>query len=332
MTTMENDVLMQPAVTQSILVVDDDEQVCEFLAEALTFLGHRVVTAENGEEALKLLRNDRFSIVIADMDMPVMDGMELIQHIVSDIKNAPAIIAITGHSMQYKYTDVVAAGAVDFITKPFTLDELEAKVNRIIRERTLLKELERLAVRDHLTGLYNRRYFHKVVKREVIRALRYDSSIFLLYIDIDHFKEYNDRHGHNAGDSLLVMLADILSSSIRDQVDSAFRFGGDEFTVLVTSLNGSDQAAVDQALKVAYRIRTKYNRQGLHPTSLSIGMALFQNKTDSIDEDIRNMIHRADCALYYVKNQLGGDSIHYDGAQQVSARPPDAVRSSLGSS
>lgn len=297
-------------VPQKILVVDDEQQVCEFLAEALTFLGHNVVTAGNGREALDKLEKESFSLIIADMDMPVMDGMELIRNIVGGNRRTPDIIAITGHSMRYRYTDVVAAGAVDFITKAFTLNELEAKVNRIIRERQMREELERLAVRDPLTGLYNRRFFQKVVRREAVRAERYHTALFMLYLDIDFFKEYNDQYGHNAGDELLIRLGELLNSSIRSEVDTAFRFGGDEFTVLLTSLGSSEDPGLEQAMMIARRIRENYNKLGFSPTSLSIGASVFVRESEDIEEDIERMIHHADLALYHVKNVLRGDDIH----------------------
>ncbi len=157
--------------------------------------------------------------------------------------------------MKYKYTDVIAAGAADFITKPFTLNELEAKLNRLIRERCLRQELELLAVRDPLTGLYNRRFFRKWSGEEVVRALRYDHPLFLFFFDIDHFKAYNDQNGHQAGDVLLIQLAEVLKSSIREDVDTAFRYGGDEFTVLLPHLpkraGGSGRGAYPTELRRA---------------------------------------------------------------------------------
>ena len=142
--------------SQDILVVDDEESIRDLLAEALAHLGHRVQTACDGFEAMEKLEQGNFSIVITDMIMPRMDGMELIRYLVKNQKGINTI-AITGHTMSYQYTDVITAGAADFIAKPFTMNELEAKLNRILRERYLLEELERLAVKDPLTGLYNRR-------------------------------------------------------------------------------------------------------------------------------------------------------------------------------
>ena len=290
---------------QQILVVDDELQVCDILSEALTRMGHEVVTAADGQEAVEKLENGSFSVVITDMDMPRLDGMELIRHLVRHQKETD-IIAITGHTMRYNYTDVVAAGASDFITKPFTLNELEAKLNRIIRERLLRHELERLAVRDPLTGLYNRRFFQSVLRKEAIRAGRYGHNLFLFFLDIDRFKDYNDQMGHQAGDEVLVEFARVLTSSLREDVDTAFRYGGDEFTAVVPHLPR------EYALEVAERIRSSYNMLGFRPTSLSIGIAQFLEKTGDVERDIENMVLRADKALYHAKRDLGGDRAHVD--------------------
>ncbi|MHC1742638.1 MAG: diguanylate cyclase [Syntrophobacteraceae bacterium] len=304
---MHSDQRWPKLAPQSILVVDDEEQVCDLLAEALTFMGHTVKTASDGLKAVQEMEQGPFAIVITDMDMPRMDGMELIKYIVEN-RNGTDIIAITGHTMRYKYTDVVAAGAGDFITKPFTLNELEAKVNRLLRERFLRHELELLAVRDPLTSLYNRRFFQKSVRKESIRAERYGHPLFLFYCDIDQFKEYNDRFGHQAGDVLLTKLADILKSAIREGVDSAYRFGGDEFTVLLPYLPR------DKAVSVAERIRQRYSALGADPSRLSIGIARFLCQSGNLDKDIEDMIRRADAALYYAKGSLGGDRVHLDEA------------------
>ena len=291
--------------SQTILVVDDEQQVCDILAEALTFMGHTVQVAKDGLEALQLMDKAGFDIVITDMDMPRMDGMELIKQLVVD-RNGIDIIAITGHSMKYKYTDVVAAGAADFITKPFTLNELEAKLNRLIRERHLRRELERLATRDPLTGLYNRRFFQRVVRSEAIRSTRYQHPLFLFFIDIDRFKDFNDQMGHQAGDDLLVRLAEVLRGSIREDVDTAFRYGGDEFTILLPHL------PVEQASVVAERLRRNFKDLDFSPTSLSIGIGRYLSRAGNIDRDVEDMIRRADMALYHAKHHLGRDCFFFD--------------------
>jgi diguanylate cyclase (GGDEF)-like protein len=247
----------------------------------------------------------KFDVVITDMDMPKMDGMDLIKHVVEH-KSGIDVIAITGHTIKYTYTDVIAAGAADFITKPFSMNELEAKLNRLIRERHLRQELERMAVRDPLTGLYNRRFFQKLVRKEVTRVLRYNHSLFMLYFDIDRFKEYNDCFGHQCGDRLLITFAEVLSTYIREDVDSAYRFGGDEFTVILPYLNA------DAAVAVAQRIRDNYDQHRLQPTTISVGIARFLTKTGNLDHDVDDMVRRADMALYETKNVLGRNKTHVD--------------------
>lgn len=302
---MHQEELVPKAGPQNVLVVDDEQQVCDLLAEALSYMGHNVVTARDGMDAVDKLKDESFSIVVTDMDMPRMDGMELIKHLVQH-QNGMDIIAITGHTMKYKYTDVIAAGAADFITKPFTLNELEAKLNRLIRERYLRKELERLAIQDPLTGLFNRRYFERIVRKEAVRCQRYKHPLFLFFFDIDHFKDYNDQKGHPAGDALLIQLADILRVSTRTDVDTAFRLGGDEFTIVLPHL------PKEQASIVAERIRINYNELSLQPTTLSVGAAQYLKKTGDLTQDVADMVRRADSALYRAKHDMGGDKVCFD--------------------
>jgi two-component system, cell cycle response regulator len=290
---------------RDILVVDDEQSIRDLLSEALERLGHRVEKASDGFEAIKKLEEGKFSIVITDIIMPRMDGMELISSIVKNHKGI-SIIAITGHTMSYQYTDVITAGASDFISKPFSVNELEAKLNRILRERYLLEQLERLAEKDPLTGLFNRRRFNEAARKEATRFQRYQHPLCLISIDVDKFKDYNDAHGHQAGDSLLVQFAEVLSTSVRQNIDTAYRMGGDEFAVLLPHLTA------DLALQVTDRIRNAYNKLCFGKTSLSIGIAQFLGKSGDIESDIDDMVRRSDRALYHAKQDLGGNAAHFD--------------------
>lgn len=294
-----------PTPSLPILVVDDEPQVCEVLADSLVATGYLADTARDGLDAVEKMKSKSYAIIITDMDMPRMDGMQLIEYIAHN-RPGTDIIAITGHIMKYKYTDVVSAGAADFITKPFTLNELEAKLNRIVRERKLREELERLAIRDPLTGLSNRRSFQEVARKEAIRAVRYRHTLLMFFLDIDHFKQYNDKYGHQAGDDLLAATAKLLSGSVREDVDSAFRYGGDEFVLLLPHL------PVEQALTVAERIREKFSRVAMTPSSLSIGIARFLERAGSIEQDIQDMIQRSDSALYQAKKSGGRNKVFID--------------------
>ncbi len=289
---------------QKILLVDDEEQMREIMQEALSIMGHDVEIARDGQDALEIIQKNSFDIVITDIHMPRMGGMQLIEFLNKSLPEVD-IVAITGHSMDYTYTDVVKSGASDFIIKPFSFDELEAKLRRIARERSLRHELEHLAVRDALTGLYNRRYFEEVVRKEVVRASRYLHPLVLFFIDIDRFKVFNDEKGHRAGDEVLIRFATVLQQSVRQDVDIACRYGGDEFVLLLPHIEPHE------AVIVAERIRKGYNDLGFSPTRLSIGMARLQI-TGDLDTDVENMICQADKAQYHMKRNLGGDGATFD--------------------
>lgn len=135
-----------------ILVVDDDTKVREMLYEMIPSLGYECRMAANGDEALAILKNDYFPIVISDIRMPGMDGIALLKKIKENCSDSD-VISITGCSKDYTFTDVIKAGASDFILKPFSKDELEAKIRRIIRERELKADV--IASRNELMAIFN---------------------------------------------------------------------------------------------------------------------------------------------------------------------------------
>jgi len=285
----------------SILTVDDDAEMLNLLHEVISQLGHTSVTAVDGIDAMEKLQENQFDIIITDINMPRMDGIELTKQVKADFEDVD-VLTVTGYETEYKYTDVIEIGASDFISKPFNINELEAKINRIIRERELRAELTRLSIRDGLTGLYNRRYFDDNLKREAIRAFRQHYGLFLLLLDVDNFKEYNDKFGHQKGDALLRELARLMMLYSRDNVDSVYRYGGDEFAVIIP------HAEFKQAIIVAKRLRSKFNASNLGPASLSMGVAELEGGLETLENDLENLLRSADQHLYLAKNN-GGDRI-----------------------
>jgi two-component system cell cycle response regulator len=297
---------------KSVLCVDDDPGIRDLLHEIITRLGHRMIAAVDGIDALEKLADDHFDIVITDISMPRMDGIELIKRIKTDFDDVDVIV-ITAYEMTYKYTDIIALGASDFISKPFNVNELEAKLNRILRERRLRVGLRRLSTRDGLTGLYNRRYFDENLKHEASRAFRQNYSLYLLFIDIDGFKAYNDRLGHQEGDKLLRELAEVILDNIRKDVDSACRYGGDEFVIILP------HAKRQQALLVAERLLNSFNKRNVSSTSLSIGLARLEGSGDTLKENLESLIRKVDQAAYRAKIN-GGNQVCDEQGQSVSPR------------
>lgn len=278
-----------------ILLVDDDPSILKILSELMATFGYDSATAESGFEAIEKLEHDFFNIVLTDMVMQGMDGMELLKHIHNHYPGIQVIIT-TGYDCTFSYTEVIRAGASDFISKPFNTDELEAKINRLVREIELMHQLELLSISDGLTGLYNRRYFDTKILEEVQRAHRQNHDLFLAVLDVDNLKEINDKYGHPAGDKLLQDVGVTIRHCIRENVDWPFRYGGDEFGVILT------QVSQDQALMTAERFIQSFDEKKMPLTGLSIGLARFiRSKEKKLSEDIADLVRRADIAMYKAK-------------------------------
>jgi two-component system cell cycle response regulator len=241
---------------ESILVVDDDPSAMAVTEELLRALGFGAASASSGAEALRRLEAEKHSFLLADMKMPEMDGFELIKRTRQNFSDI-CIIAMTAYADEYKYMDIIRAGASDFIKKPLDLQELEAKIVRIIQERDLKKELSRLSITDPLTNLFNRRHFFSRLKEEVVRANRQKHPLSLILVDLDNFKEFNDTYGHLAGDELLRNVGALITKSIRQGVDSVFRYGGDEFAVILIDARLSMAEEIGKRIQQAFRDYTK---------------------------------------------------------------------------
>ena len=287
---------------QSVLSVDDDRDLRDLLHELISDMGLISVTAEDGMDALVKMEEEQFDIVITDINMPRLNGIGLIKRVAAEYSDTD-VIAITGFQTEYSYTDIIALGASDFISKPININEFEAKIKRLVRERNMRSELRLLSTCDALTGLYNRRYLDENLRNEAIRASRQHYDLYLLLIDIDNFKIYNDKYGHQQGDRLLKELAEIILRNIRNNVDAGYRYGGDEFAVTVLHANPR------QALMVAERFCKEYNERNLLPTSLSIGIAKLKNSSNNLEQDLDTMIREADQALYLAKNNGGNQKV-----------------------
>lgn len=278
-----------------VLVVDDDPIVLTSLTLLISSLGYRTLSAEDGISALEKLKSQICDLIITDIVMPRMDGLELLRH-VREQYPATGVIMATGYSSKASYAEVIRAGAIDFIKKPIEHAELEAKLTRALREQQMLRELEKQSLCDDLTGLLNRRAFDKRFPREVERAARQHYPLYLAILDVDRFKHYNDSFGHQAGDRVLVTVGEILHLCTRNNVDTCFRYGGDEFALILP------QTSISQAIKVVERILRRFRKMAFGNTDLSIGMApCSRNHALPLTEDMIQLIDRADKAMYRAK-------------------------------
>jgi len=305
----------------NILIVDDDLSIRNTMQEYIKNAGFASQTASTAEEALELIKINKYAVVITDIRLPGMGGLELTKVIKHD--NGADVIVVTGYSDDYSYEEAINIGASDFVIKPVRLEELLLRLRRVLKERQLgtertrmMEKLQKLAITDGLTKLYNSRSFYTQLELEVDRFNRYKHSLALLLLDIDNFKEYNDSYGHLEGDKVLVRFSQIIKSCLRAN-DSAYRYGGEEFTVILPETNG------DEAKTVAQRIRSSLEAEKYKPVpgkvariTISIGVTQCYPK-----EELSTFIRRADKAMYLSKE---------NGRNRVSvllAEPP--VKSKL---
>lgn len=288
-------------MTYSILVVDDDAAIKELVQEYLTDQNYQVNTASSALQALEMLDSLKVDIVLTDIVMLGMDGMELTRK----LKNSYSldIIVMTGYSSEYSYGEAVRAGASDFIFKPFRLEELDLRIKRVLREAAfkneramLVKKLEKLAITDALTKLYNSRHFFSQIKTEIERHKRYSRVLSLLILDIDFFKKYNDAWGHLEGDKVLMTIGKNINSCLRS-VDTAYRYGGEEFAILLP------ETRLRKASLVGKRVKNCISSQTFEPEpGITKSITISIGATELAEEDgFKSFISRADKALYQAK-------------------------------
>ena len=284
-----------------VLIVDDDEAVRNTMNEYIQAAGYNSEAVSCAEEALEIIQKDEFQVIITDIILPAMGGLELTKSIRKN--NDSDVIVMTGYGDEYSYEEAINIGASDFVIKPVRLEELLLRLKRVLKERELTKErvrmmekLQRLAVTDGLTKLYNSRSFYSQLETEVDRFNRYKHPLALLLLDLDHFKEYNDSYGHLEGDKVLVRFSQIIKSCLRTN-DSAYRYGGEEFTVILPETAGAE------ARTVAQRIRSALEEERFSPETgpdvqitISIGVTEYHTK-----EELSTFIQRADKAMYLSK-------------------------------
>jgi diguanylate cyclase (GGDEF)-like protein len=302
-----------------LLVVEDDEIQGSALRNSLEAAGFSVVWVQSGFEALKIARSESPDVIILDVIMTGMDGLAVCRwlkmtHATQDIP----IIMLTARGEVHDRVEGLNVGANDYMSKPCAPEELEARILAALRVREAQAELrernqqleamvhrvEALAITDPLTGLYNRRRFSDVLRREFALTRRYQNSLSCLMLDIDHFKEHNDKHGHDFGDRVLKDLASLLSQNIRE-VDVACRYGGEEFVLLLP------HTPKDKAMIVAERIvhRVRKLRLEIKEEQVAITISVGISSTGDVKAaDPEALVRAADGALYEAKRQ-GRDRI-----------------------
>lgn len=294
-------------MTLTTLVIDDSEtlraEILQILKEASLFDSY--LEACDGLEGFKVLLNNRVDLVLCDLEMPRMDGFRFLAMMRAreEFQDVPVII-LTGREDRDTKIRGLEQGASDYLTKPFDAGELVARVRVQLKVKSLQDELKRsndmlrtLSITDPLTHLHNRRHLMEMVEKEFQRASRKGAHLSLIILDIDYFKKVNDTYGHQEGDRVLTILADIVRRRLRSY-DLAARYGGEEFVLLLP------ETPVHEAMAIAERLRLEVQEHVFDGSlqgqvlTISLGVATYPSpRIESID----SLFRQADEALYRAK-------------------------------
>ncbi len=297
-----------------LLLVEDSASQGSQTKTELEHLGYEVRWVKSGIEALKWARQEPPDLIVLDVVMDDIDGFAVCRWL--KLHNSTRDIPIIMLTVRSEIDDRVhglQVGADDYLPKPFSERELEARIFAALRSKTshaelaernrqlesMLHHVESLAITDPLTGLYNRRRFGDVLRREVAVTRRYKNNLALLMIDLDHFKIVNDRFGHDAGDQVLRAIATALGSGLRE-VDLAARYGGEEFTIIMPHTSKANAEIVAQ--RVAANIVSLEHEFNGEKVSLTASMGIAE-VTDLSEPTAENLVKAADIALYEAKRQ-----------------------------
>jgi diguanylate cyclase (GGDEF)-like protein len=317
-----------------ILIVDDHEDNIELLRARLEAWGYETVSAMDGASALRAVRDSHPDLILLDVMMPEVDGIEVARRIKADpsLPFIPIIMQTALDSVESK-VEGLDAGADDYITKPIHFSELQARVRSLLRikalqekvasrERALaemndkLLEISRI---DGLTGLANRRYIEERRSEMWEHALRLNEPLAVIMCDIDKFKSVNDTYGHQAGDAVLKQFAEVLKQEARE-IDRVGRYGGEEFIVLLPG------TVLDSAVTFAERVRNAIEERtftfdgGSLKRTVSIGVAAWPHPRVRTCEDL---VKFADDALYVAKETGRNRVVRFDSREFNEHTQPD---------
>jgi diguanylate cyclase (GGDEF)-like protein len=285
-----------------VLVADDSLVIRSVLRKQLEDYGHEVIEAVDGVDALRAVRGLAPDIVLLDVEMPNLDGHQVLAQLQADAATADIpVVFLTGRSSTDDVVEGLRLGAHDYRGKPFEPAELLARVSAALRVKRLqdeLKErnadLERLSRTDTLTGLPNRRHLQERLVEAAASAVRRNDTMAVLMVDVDHFKRVNDTFGHEAGDRVLHDVAATLQRACRAE-DVVGRWGGEEFLVVAPITTAAGAGVLAERVRAAVATEPVQLAEAECPITVSIGVAAGTG-------DVEGLLRKADAALYASKD------------------------------
>jgi diguanylate cyclase (GGDEF)-like protein len=300
-----------------ILIIDDITENLKVVGTMLDEAGYNTTFATSGYQGLNRLKNNRIDLILLDLMMPEMDGLQFCQYLKNDpeIKEIP-IIFLTANQEQDNLVNAFESGAVDYITKPFIKNELLARVKTHLtlkqttdNLKSALLQLQQLSQLDPLTQILNRRSFFEFAEVQFNQAIRDKTRFSLLILDLDHFKQVNDNYGHLIGDRTLTTFTSTVKNYLRE-IDHFGRYGGEEFVILLPETNLKDALKIAQGICYLIADLSIPTEKGNLQITVSIGVAVSAPQ----DTRIEDIFDRADQSLYQAK-ALGRNTCYADQSQ-----------------
>lgn len=278
-----------------ILVIDDSIEIHALIRVRLGKEPVAIHSAFDGASGLEAARRIRPQLILLDVEMPGQNGFAVCTQLKSDPATMEIpVIFLTGSAASGDKIRGLELGATDYITKPFDPAELKARVRSALRTRRLMDLLEKRAMIDGMTGLWNRSYLDARLVAEMSAARRTGEPLSCIMADVDHFKSINDTYGHSVGDDILRRIATVLQERCRS-TDIVCRYGGEEFTILLPATDTDDAAQLAEELRVRIE-QLHFTCNDLpRPVTCSFGVAVLGEKVPP------SILELADEALYAAK-------------------------------
>ncbi|HIW37195.1 MAG TPA: diguanylate cyclase [Candidatus Treponema faecavium] len=281
-----------------VLLVEDDPGLVSLLSLELTHAGYGVTAVTDGMSALQTAFVEPWDLILMDIMLPELTGLQVLQELRKTLMTP--VILLTAKNTEEDIIQGLEAGADDYLTKPFSMGELLARIKTAIRKDEQQKKWRELSFKDTLTGLLNRRGFSETVKL-VLQANRHTHhALALMMIDVDNFKNYNDTYGHPQGDVILKTVAEQLTAAAKHKNAILSRFGGEEFIALLSDCTLQSAQETAETLRAAVESLALASGEGalLPIVTVSIGLAVSAPQEES---EFNTFIGAADKALYQSK-------------------------------
>jgi diguanylate cyclase (GGDEF)-like protein len=294
-----NDLAQQSNGRETLLVVDDDPNIHALIDFHLEDVVEQVLHAESPQAGLQCARECKPGVVLLDIDMPGMDGFEVCRQLKrdEDTRDIP-VLFLTVERQENQVAKALDSGGTDYVTKPFSVVVLRARVRAALRTKRLIDLFKKEARIDWLTGLPTRRVLEAALERQWSERRRRDEPFAVALLDLDHFKSINDRFGHGVGDEVLTRVGKTLQESLRGH-ELACRFGGEEFALL---LRGVPQEAAERAVnRVLEAIRKIHVAVGDSEIAVAASAGLVSILPSGASIGTKRVLEIADTALYRAK-------------------------------